>query len=233
MSLLLAAGGTGYTLSAQAGSYTITGQAATLSLGFNLNATAGAYAIAGGAATFGYSLTCAAGAYTISGKPAVLSWSGEVIYSLECEPGAYQIDGADATLVNSGAALGGGEWTRKKKKYYAKVGDDLLVFSNDRDAQLAILRHEEALERAEAEAAKPAPQPKPVYESEVFVPAAPYNPPDFALHLDRLREQAMHYQAERQFNELMRKQKYDALLLLNDRLRRQEEEDVLFILMAA
>lgn len=55
-------GGTAYTLACDAGSYTISGQAATLVY------TPGATA---------YTLACDAGAYVISGQDAKLVWSGE------------------------------------------------------------------------------------------------------------------------------------------------------------
>lgn len=130
MSLLLAitaAGGpTNYTLTCAAGSYTYTGQAATLKVSHSLTCSAGAYTYAGQAATLkvahslvcnpgaysyvgqtatlkvAHSLTCAAGAYNYVGNAAILAYVpgvGAVNYTLACSAGAYTYTGMDATLL--------------------------------------------------------------------------------------------------------------------------------------
>lgn len=92
-------GGTAYTLTANAGSYAISGQSATLVRGRVLTCQAGAYVISGQSATLavGRVLTCQAGAYTISGQSATLVHNR----ILTCEAGSYVIAGQDATLVHN------------------------------------------------------------------------------------------------------------------------------------
>ncbi len=92
-------GGTDYTLTADAGSYALTGVAAALRRGYTLVGAAGSYAITGGDATLrrGYRITADAGSYAITGGDAVLRRG----YSMSLDPGSYSITGSDATLTYS------------------------------------------------------------------------------------------------------------------------------------
>jgi len=96
-----------YTLTADAGSYTLAGQDATLLKSSILTADAGSYAIAGQDATLSwagagaYTLTADVGAYTIAGQDATLTWASPGAYTLTAEAGAYVIAGQDATLLKS------------------------------------------------------------------------------------------------------------------------------------
>jgi len=135
MSLLLAAGGVApiaYTLTCNAGSYTYTGQAATLTVARKLSLAAGAYLYTGQAATLtvsrnislaagaytytgiAASLTVArnlalpAGAYAYAGNDATLTYvpgAGAVNYTLACDAGAYAYSGQNATLTYQPGAL--------------------------------------------------------------------------------------------------------------------------------
>ncbi len=67
-------GGTAYTLACDAGSYTITGQDATL-------------VYTPGATPTAYTLACEAGAYSIAGQDANLLWSGSAVPKLGGSPG--------------------------------------------------------------------------------------------------------------------------------------------------
>jgi len=102
-----AAAGGAYTLTADAGSYTIAGQDATLTKNSVLTADAGSYAIAGQDATLSwagagaYTLTADVGAYVIAGQDATLTWASPGAYTLTAEAGAYVIAGQDATLLKS------------------------------------------------------------------------------------------------------------------------------------
>lgn len=101
MSLLLitlsAGGPVNYVLTCDAGSYTYTGQAATLSLERKLACDTGAYAYTGQDATLQvrHSLVCDAGAYVYTGNDATL----QVRHSIVCDVGAYSYTGNDATLT--------------------------------------------------------------------------------------------------------------------------------------
>jgi hypothetical protein len=100
MSLLLALTGSGgkvnYALTCSAGSYAISGQAATLKIGRNLPLASGAYAIAGQSAalTVARKLSLATGAYSIAGQSATFAVSRKLALSA----GAYAIAGQNATL---------------------------------------------------------------------------------------------------------------------------------------
>ena len=104
MSLLLAAtaGSANYTITAQAGSYAVTGQAATLSKGRLIVSSPGAYSATGQSVTLLRTklVSAQAGSYGVAGQGATVLRSKQVV-SL---PGAYSITGfaADAT-VSSGA----------------------------------------------------------------------------------------------------------------------------------
>lgn len=102
---LVAGGGTAnYTLTCDAGSYTLAGQDALLRRTYTLTCDAGAYVLTGQDATLtrGYQLTCDAGAYVLAGQDATLNYvpgAGAVNYTLICDAGAYSLAGQDAILT--------------------------------------------------------------------------------------------------------------------------------------
>jgi hypothetical protein len=91
----------GRQVSADAASYTLTGQAASLEFGRQIVAATVAYTISGQAATFDrtYELGAAAGSYSLTGTAAGLEF-GRL---LDAEAGAYTITGVDATLTHGTA----------------------------------------------------------------------------------------------------------------------------------
>lgn len=107
MSLLLAvdAGGTvNYVLTCATGTYTYTGQAATLSVTHSLVCANGAYTYTGQAATLNvaHRLACDAGSYAYTGNDATLTYvagSAAVNYTLACDAGSYAYAGSDAVLT--------------------------------------------------------------------------------------------------------------------------------------
>ena len=99
-----------YALTCAVGSYAITGQAATLTVGRRMALDAGAYAVAGQAATLKVSrrLTLDAGAYTLTGNAATLT----VNRRLALDAGAYTYAGQAAALtVARRLALDAGAYT--------------------------------------------------------------------------------------------------------------------------
>lgn len=105
MSLLLALGGAAtpvnYVLTCDSGTYTYTGQAATLSLERRLTCDTGAYVYTGQDATLQVrrSLVCDVGSYVYTGNDAALTYvPGAVNYTLTCDSGSYVYTGQDATL---------------------------------------------------------------------------------------------------------------------------------------
>jgi hypothetical protein len=127
-----AAGGSPYTLTGDAGSYTLTGIAAGLKAGRKLAGAAGSYAITGQDATLTYTpdsgspftlvadagsytltgvaaglratrrLTGAAGSYTLTGQAATF---GTRAYRLVAAAGSYTMTGVAATLSTTGSEL--------------------------------------------------------------------------------------------------------------------------------
>jgi hypothetical protein len=109
---------TAYTLTADAGSYTVTGTDAGLKAGRKIAATTDSYAVTGTAATLGvgYKIAASTDAYAITGTDAALKAAFNITastdsytvsgvdagllygYKLGADAGAYAVTGADATL---------------------------------------------------------------------------------------------------------------------------------------
>lgn len=92
-------GGGAYTITADAGSYALTGQAATLLRSYAVAGDYGSYALAGQDASLlrSFSLDGAYGTYTVAGQQATLSRS----YAVEAAAGSYATDGQAATILFS------------------------------------------------------------------------------------------------------------------------------------
>lgn len=89
--------GSGYTLTAAAGTYTLTGQAATLQASRLLAAAQGSYGLSGQDAALrkAYPLTAAQGSYALTGQPAGLA----VARVITAAQGSYALTGIAANLV--------------------------------------------------------------------------------------------------------------------------------------
>ena len=93
-----------YALTCAVGSYTIAGQAATLTVGRKLALDAGAYAVAGQAATLTVArrLTLNPGSYAVTGQAATLDYVPGVAatdYVLALDAGAYTAAGQTSDLT--------------------------------------------------------------------------------------------------------------------------------------
>lgn len=93
-----------YTLTAQNGSYSVTGQSAGINRGRVLAASAGSYSLSGQDAVItyvpvvsGYTLTAQAGSYAVAGQSASLA-KGRVLIA---NNGSYSYSGQSATLLRS------------------------------------------------------------------------------------------------------------------------------------
>ena len=93
----LASGGTAYTLTADSGSFALTGTAASLLAGRKLAADAGSFTLTGTAANtlFGRKLTAEAASFALTGADAALK-AGRL---LSAEAGSFALTGTDATLT--------------------------------------------------------------------------------------------------------------------------------------
>jgi hypothetical protein len=91
-----------YTLTAEQGAYSITGQDAGVGATRLLTSAQGSYSITGQDAGLnaGYTLACAQGSYSVTGQDA----SPEVGYAVTAAQGSYTITGQDAALDYAGAA---------------------------------------------------------------------------------------------------------------------------------
>jgi hypothetical protein len=118
-----------YTLSCDAGAFTIAGQDATLLKSKVLAADAGAYSLAGQDATLvytpvagAYTLTCDAGSYSLAGQDAAFVYTPLNQYTLTAEAGAYSIGGQAATFAYSGGGQDthDGYWSKQWLKLRKK-----------------------------------------------------------------------------------------------------------------
>ena len=104
LTLLLTQGSAGsinYTLTGNAGSYTLTGGTASLKVGRKITANAGSYTLSGGSAVLkvGRQLTANAGTYSLTGGSATLTKSvAGISYTLTASPGTYALTGGAASL---------------------------------------------------------------------------------------------------------------------------------------
>ena len=103
--------GVAYSLTCNNGSYSVTGQAATLTYvagahAYSLTCANGSYTVTGQNATLtyvgapqNYTLTCANGSYAVTGQSATLTYSaGHTNYTLSCANGTYSVTGQSAIL---------------------------------------------------------------------------------------------------------------------------------------
>lgn len=95
-----------YTLSCEAGNFTLAGSDAVLNRGHSLTSDAGGYTLSGAAATLtyaaglstvNYSLTCDPGTYALNGQAATANYAR----SITASPGAYALAGGVATFTRT------------------------------------------------------------------------------------------------------------------------------------
>jgi hypothetical protein len=149
MTLLLAqiSGGSGvaYTLSGATGSYTYTGNNATLVPKHNyaLSGSSGVYTYTGQNATLipkhNYVLAGQAGNYSYTGQSATLTYTagaGSIAYSLSGATGSYLLNGQSATLTytNRAQIIWGGAGTYKGE--FGPVDDE---YNEEDDEEMIIM----------------------------------------------------------------------------------------------
>jgi len=94
--------GGAYTLTADAGTYSVSAADAGMRAARRLSANAGSYAYSGAAAGLyvGRRLTADAAAYSVTGNDAVLSYSGGVThYTMTADAGSFAVTGSAASLI--------------------------------------------------------------------------------------------------------------------------------------
>lgn len=127
----VASSGGSYTLTCDAGAYTIAGQDADLRKSRIVVGDAGAYSLAGQDADLRKSkvLQGDAGAYVLAGQDATLTYTPVGGYTLTCDAGAFVIGGQDATLTFSGGLQDthDGFWARQWKKIREREKKKALI----------------------------------------------------------------------------------------------------------
>ena len=93
----------GHTLTASSGSYTYTGQSATLARNRNLTASNGSYSYTGQSVTIARNrnLTASYGTYTYTGQTATITHSAVTNYQLTASAGSYTYTGQSATIARN------------------------------------------------------------------------------------------------------------------------------------
>ena len=151
MSLLLAlqgGGATNYTVTANAGSYAVTGVSASILRSRVLAGAAGSYTYAGVAAILKRSrlVTGAAGAYSYTGVAATIVKTTLNAYSITANAGAYSYSGQAATVTYSGGTPQQNYSAEVElKPWYVKRGKKIHLFNSAQEADDYI----ESLEQAE------------------------------------------------------------------------------------
>lgn len=115
---------------------------------------------------------------------------------------------------------------RKRKKYIVRRGNQLLVFYNEADALMAMPQAEVKVKQYPAKK-----KAKVVQESD-YIPTVS-KAPDFSLELDRIASFALAYQRQAEYQSMLNKSRYEALIAFYDGLQRQEDEEVELLLMAS
>lgn len=131
------AGGSAYTLTADPGSYTVTGSNAGLKWGHKVGAGTSSYAVTGSVAGLkrGYKVGAASASYAIAGQAATVKWDRKLAAAVD----AYTLTGSTANMykgrtmaADSGAYSVAGFATtlRKTSRMSAEAGGYTLVGSN-------------------------------------------------------------------------------------------------------
>lgn len=99
----VAAGGPTYTLTADSGSFALTGQATGLALNRVLSAASGSFALTGQAAGLAVNrtLSAASGSYSLTGQNATLTYTptSTATYTLAAASGSFAVSGQDVVLA--------------------------------------------------------------------------------------------------------------------------------------
>lgn len=128
--------------------------------------------------------------------------------------------GSGSISASLGFAQGGAAPDYKvKKRYLVKIGDKLVSFARQEDAINALEPAKQPAKQYPTKKGKKAPD-----LTESAKPEETYSLPD-------IESLAKHYEAYKQYQELLRKQRYDELLALYQVLQEREEEDIEILLM--
>lgn len=138
-------------------------------------------------------------------------------------------DLVEASLVIDALAvpIGGGYGDEKKKRYIVRKDNQLLVFTNEAQA-LAAMAYEPVI-TAPAKRKKKA-APVVAVAAQIVLPAPK---PIEQIDLQAIVDLSNTYAAQQEYQFLLKAQEYEALLHLYKKFKQREEEEIVFLLMAA
>lgn len=135
---------------------------------------------------------------------------------------------ANLTIVSSDVPVGGGyDDEKKKQRYVVRLKGKLLVFKNESDAITA-------LQTKEVEDKQYPKKKKAIQVSQVSQPIVlPAPQPIEQIDLQAIVDYSIRYAAEQEYQFLLKAKEYEALLNLYKKFKQREEEEIIFLLMAA
>jgi len=223
-------GATSYTLTANAGVYTLTGGSASLTVGRKITANAGSYSLTGGSASLKVSrtLSALAGGYSLSGGSAVLTKTGggPQSYTLTASQGSYSITGASATLSWSGEAKSASNEI-ELRPWYVRRGKKLHIFATAQEAD-AFIEAEKAAQEAVEQAQRTSRRARKRLRERVFSREAL---PVQTIEIDRLADVAVRFGVQVDMPSLVAAQDWEKVLHVHQMAMAMQEEDDLDLLL--
>lgn len=218
---------------AATGHLTVTGYAPTVSQSANGTVTA----LTGHLTETGYSPTVTRTAnQTVAANTGHLSIVGyiptitQALSSQTITPttGHLVLTGRTPVVSIQSKTTGGGGYddVKKKKKYIVKVGDRLLVFSDEKSALAALPPAEVKVKQYPAKRKAPKTTIEPIQE-------VSNDQPDTSYQLEEIARLSAFYAQQQAYQSLLKQKQYEALINLFEELKRQEDEDDELLLLAA
>ena len=135
---------------------------------------------------------------------------------------------ANLTIVSSDVPVGGGyDDEKKKRRYVVRIKGKLLVFKNESDAITA-------LQTKEVKDKQYPKKKKAIQVSQVSQPIVlPAPQPIEQIDLQAIVDYSIRFAAEQEYQFLLKAKEYEALLNLYKKFKQREEEEIIFLLMAA
>lgn len=139
---------------------------------------------------------------------------------------AFQNSGFQTGLyVVPAIAVGGGYEEKKKKRYVVRKDNRLLVFNSESEALLALKPPAIEVKQYPIKKAKAKVQAQPI--------VLPTPKPVEQIDLQAIVDLSTLYAAQQEYQFLLKAQEYEALLNLYKKFKQREEEEIIFLLMAA
>lgn len=226
-------GAANYTITANSGTYSLTGQIATILKSRIVSAANGTYSLSGQVATVLRSklVNAANGTYSLTGQAAAISYTPPAAnYTITAECGVYSVTGQSATIayvpITTSVQGGGIGHGGKKKKVYVNRGNQILIFKDEDAAQNWIEQEQEAEKERQRAEKKP-------YRPRKVVKLTVKTEPESIIKLPVMERLALSYGQAENYSSMLQQSDYDAIARIYEKLRQREEEEVLAILLVA